>query len=818
MMDWQTDNSSKPVEQPAAPESAVKRSRRGLILLAVAAASLILAGLAFFGSEQQAARQDTAAGEALLHSHTLLHEAADRQDGELVALLVSGTDPDWQSQMIDVAAQALLLDRSLLGLHLETAVPEDVAVYLAPDRQTAEVRSRYRYKPAQMDAGSGEIQLEQTLLYHRQTGEWQLARPETAYRGAVQTVEGRRLTLHYREKDTAVAVRLAADLDTWLARACETIRRLDCPADWRVTLHLETDPLTLAVLADPQNALEAGRNVVLPAPSLMGTPVDEAGYQALQRGYAGYLLAAASADLLNWECCSGSLLFQALVDWDLDQLGLWPWPLTPADYEALFYDSATLAGARRAIDALWDAPLRAAVSRPEWRAVYGLVEFMATREPDAVTPELRYYLLRPGHQWQWYRAGTVAGPSVDDLESAWFDFTMARAAIDPFSPATPPLAWPTQPLQLLCHPGPAAVAVYRYDFAGRQWQKEWELLDHTLLSWLRLPEGQGYLMQVAPLDNSLAPEESQLLWWPDGEQRQLLRDPDGIPWRLMQASPAGPWVILTSSAGLEPRLALLDLEACAGGDCTLQPLDGWPLAWSPDGAWLISQSFNPETVSMLLYRSATDGTSNVRLGAGSAPFWLDDERYGFVQQSPEGGRAVLAGVADDEPQTLFSMAELLAALPELTEDSRVLYRLDLVMVAPANRDHFFILLQHRHEPATYLVHYNRPSDSFSLQGEVDGYALFDARPSPDGRWLGLGTATGNVNSLHLYDLAEKKSKTFSHRRPGDFYRWSADGRWLVSLESDTAAIKLVAPEFDYQQFIPVDFATHRCWAVAWEEE
>jgi hypothetical protein len=825
MFDWPTDKSSEPMELPAAPEEALKRSRRRLTLLAVAAASLVLAGLAFFGLRQEAARQDTAEGEALLHSHNLLREAAGRGDGELAALLVSGADPDWQSQMIAVAAQPLLLDRSLLGLHLETAMPQDVAVHLAPDRQTAEVRSRYAYQAAQMDAGPAEIQLEQTLLYRRQSAGWRLARPDPAFWGATQTVEGRWLTLHYPEKDAAVAERLAADLDAWLARACETLPRLDCPADWRLTLRLETDPLSLAVLADPQNALTAGPNVVLPAPSLIGMPVDEAAYQALQRGYAGYLLAAAGADLLNWECCSGSLLFQALVDWDLHQLGVRPWPLTPADYEALLYDSATLAGARRAIDAFWDVPLLTAVRQPERRAVYGLVEFMATRDPESVTPELRYYLTRPGHQWQWYRAGTVTGPPVDDLERTWFDFTMARAALDPFSPATPPLAWPTQPLQLLCQPNPAAVAAYRYDFAGRQWQKEWELLDHALLSWLRLPEGRGTLLQVRPLDSMLAPQESQLLWWPDGEQRRLLSDDaEGLPWRLMQASPAGPWAVLAAFTGLEPRLALLDLEACAGGDCALQRLDGRPLAWSPDGAWLISQSLNLEPNGANLYLAAVGSADEALLGPGLMPFWLDDERFGYVQEwpgpplSPEV-RVVIAGVTGDEPQTLFSLAELLAALPELTTDYRPPYRLGQVTVAPTGPDHFYFLLHHYDEPATHLVHYDRASRLFSRQGEVAGFAgFYDPHLSPDGRWLVLGSRTQDVVSLHLYDLAEETSKTFNHRWPGDFYRWSADGRWLVSLESDTATIKLVAPAYDFQQFIPIDSGAHRCWAVGWEDE
>jgi hypothetical protein len=136
------------------------------------------------------------------------------------------------------------------------------------------------------------------------------------------------LTLRYRQGEAELARRLGHDLSQAVTDLCLRVEGMTCPADFHVRVQLDPEPNSLLLLATavlPHDQL--AYHYRLPTPSLVGRPLDEAGYQALSRGYAAWLLSGIVADQVGYICCGQATIFRVLLDYQLSQIGLKGWPL-----------------------------------------------------------------------------------------------------------------------------------------------------------------------------------------------------------------------------------------------------------------------------------------------------------------------------------------------------------------------------------------------------------------------------------------------------------------------------------------------------------
>ncbi len=85
------------------------------------------------------------------------------------------------------------------------------------------------------------------------------------------------MTLVYPARDRDIGARLAGDLDKLLAEMCNRLDTQVCPPGLHVRLKLETDPSSLADGRDLANRFSGSVQLELPAPTLTGLPLDEAG-------------------------------------------------------------------------------------------------------------------------------------------------------------------------------------------------------------------------------------------------------------------------------------------------------------------------------------------------------------------------------------------------------------------------------------------------------------------------------------------------------------------------------------------------------------
>lgn len=304
--EWHLEEELWPAKPPAAAKRPTGRlSRRWPVSGLVAFCLVVLVGLLGYRQWQHrlAAVADSATVD-LLVVHGLMQQAAARGDGELLSTLLRGTPDRWQSLQNDLIRAELYLDRPALGLWVHwdalpaaagDAVPE---VHLSPALDRAEVVALLPYLIETIEGATTTVQLQQTLFYERSgTGDhWFLAPPaDTDFRQGWVTDRQEHLTLIYPGRDEAVGRRLALDLNRLLGRLCHEAAVICLPGT-RFEIRLEREPQSLMLLAENYRRVDLGSNprrpsLRLPAPGLVGSPVDEPGYDALYRGYAAWVAA-----------------------------------------------------------------------------------------------------------------------------------------------------------------------------------------------------------------------------------------------------------------------------------------------------------------------------------------------------------------------------------------------------------------------------------------------------------------------------------------------------------------------------------------------
>lgn len=429
--DWQVADelpappSPAPLPSPAEQGTARSRATGRWLLLAILLLALAAGGSWLYGEARQRTESARRATEAeILGSHRLLLQAAAAQDRELATTLLSGRDRAWAAQQRARIEAGTLL--SELGLGLLAEGEEAAVSWLAPALDEAAVTLTQTVRFAG-EAESGL--LARTWLYRRGQGNWLYAPPlePAAYWGQRRQQQLQRLSVQFPARDEALVMRLAAEMERALARACATVA---CPEDLEMVVVLTTQPGNVELPAlDALDQLVLGRgSLYLPTPSLIGEPVDEAGFKLLARAYLRPLLVATlGRELWSWDCCSRAPLFEALLDAQLAQWGVQPWPVTQEHYHYLLerefqlFEDTMASWYGQAFFSWRDTP---------WLQAHGVVEFLLAENPEADLTMLAARLNEAPNYWSW--AFDFLGGRIGDseLQARWDDFARRRAGQD----------------------------------------------------------------------------------------------------------------------------------------------------------------------------------------------------------------------------------------------------------------------------------------------------------------------------------------------------------------------------------------------------
>jgi hypothetical protein len=289
--DWQTEEegAARPVYTPA-PVS----RRTGLVAAAIIASVLVVAVVVVWQIGRQEVIHDREVRDDVNATFGVWRRAVATKDSDLLDTLLLGGEASWTATERELLESGRMLDRSGAGLGLVEdhgqALDVEAHVEIAKDWRSAEITFPVSYSRPE-DNGLQTVQLEQTVPLVREGSRWLLRRPGEEFWGLWRTSGGRLAELTFRERDAAFAGRFLEDLDRDLSQVCARAANGNgCPAETNVNVRLESDPAALFREIDPESPAFIGRTFVLPSPTLVGNPLDEASYQALYALYSGPIL------------------------------------------------------------------------------------------------------------------------------------------------------------------------------------------------------------------------------------------------------------------------------------------------------------------------------------------------------------------------------------------------------------------------------------------------------------------------------------------------------------------------------------------------
>ncbi len=867
--DWQTEEEAVWDDLPdnSEKEQTSRRRRRWPIILLI---FLLLAGAGWAVLRQVNQRVESnseAMRTDIVSSYNLIQLAAEEQDEELFTSILSGRDSDWTTAQSDLFKAGLLKNRTPFGLHLPDNQPfaleeddENLNITFSPNMLEA---TMVRTQPYATSVGAGlteTVSLQETSIYRLGRERWLLAPPLSDFWGSRETLQGNNVKISFPERDKEWAARLLPDLERKLNEMCQTLQDIECPVDRQVEIQLSADPATLAATALPQAARRTNDalRIMLPTPTLVGLPVDEAGYQALYRGYASQMVTALVARFVAYDCCDQLPFFQALVDYQLGQISLKPWPVTAEDYERIRDEQMQLTD----LAELWHSENPDILLNEDGWRVFVVVDYLLQATPEISPATLQRELSRRGSFFGWLngayaddRDGTNSGLHSDLMRQFWLQaYPEATQAGSGFT--VPP---PKQDLHLVCVIADDAESstgqiskLFRYNVLQDDWMEEFNTPNYLFVS--PLPGDEQLLLLEVMVDSG----RWQTGIWRDGGWQPILGERGEYMVSFGHTDPTHTELLgfVFPPDGQDADIMLFNLNDCnAARGCTSQIIPAIP-AWSPDGSHAVFGGepnaqlglIQRERQTVLFDSSAptqnlalhyadrptliagepiTKVASLPRIGEGHAPFWLDNETVAYIagmdgRFSRPAQEIVFTPAGEDNPQLLLNIEDLL----EATQDQAPLERLfwiHYVMVHPDNDELLLVAAFVAWDQQIQLFSYERSSRTVKHLMNAGYTANHTLSISPDGRFLVM---TGNdVDDpdrkrenmlLQVYDIQTGDNTPFlavgADFPPFTTYDWSADGRWLAMM-LDQNLIGLYAPLEGALHLIQT--TASRCTSPSW---
>lgn len=290
---WQTEEAS--VEDEVA--SATQDRRPNKRFLRIVAISTLLVCLTAYWQIQRIHAREEVVRDDIRASYLVWYRAVQNGDRELFLNQISTQETAWRNAQEQLFDKGQLLSWPDLGLKQaspEEAAPQIESIELSPDWQEAEMTVRYGYQAAH-EPGQPIRYFRRlhTLRYQPAAERWLFAPPPPDFWGAQVNTGSALLSLTYPQRDEQLLSRLGQAWQQEIDRLCQEAGKSgeSCLGSSGISLDFTTD--TRQLPSDQSfSPLFLQPRYLLPTPSLVGLPADDAAFSALQEAYAGELLGA----------------------------------------------------------------------------------------------------------------------------------------------------------------------------------------------------------------------------------------------------------------------------------------------------------------------------------------------------------------------------------------------------------------------------------------------------------------------------------------------------------------------------------------------
>jgi hypothetical protein len=349
-------------------------------------------------------------------------------------------------------------------------------------------------------------------------------------------------------------------------------------------------------------------------------------------------------------------------------------------------------------------------------------------------------------------------------------------------------------IRILCKGNPdRSSGVYLYNLADRTWHKEFS--NRPIKEMKGMPAGDGLLLI------EMVEEEGEvrirIILRQDETERILLEDllehdeAQSMNWSLQDRDRRLLVEIPDLRQGVSKYYSY-ELPECTQNGCPpeVHHLLNTP-TWSPDGQQILVRQYG------MIWRQ--QGLQAIPLADGVAPFWIDDETFGFVRQLGDEQIVITRSGPTEEPVPTVTTRTLLDSIPEETRPDQL--AIGYISIVPGNAGEWIILAFGLSPEGiageAFLFNVDRNADEIYLAFRSEKLHSFNL--SPDGQKIAATSYdTQTLNwTMNIYDLPTRSADQINlveHVLSEDppEYNWSPDGDWVLLMSQ--GIIGLIEPE------------------------
>ena len=304
--EWHQDQTDE-VQRLVSDEDLSSSTKRPGLLTGLLLVTVILATMVAWVLERQNRDVESRVREDVILTFDLQQQAVASYDIELFSSLLSSRDRGWKLDQEALFIENHSVNRQNIALSERYEPLAQPSVSLSPDLRTAELTFTRPYSILEQTVANSEMDLALTLVYRLEDNRWILSEPDAGFWGPWQEVPGEFVTIVHPERDAMLAQVLVSEFDFAVGSYCAKIGAgrqyvaALCDGQLPLRIRLSEKVGTLPAISEEAPLPVSNFDVELPAPTLIGVPLNESDYAAyaqlwiqpvLQKIEAGLLAAA----------------------------------------------------------------------------------------------------------------------------------------------------------------------------------------------------------------------------------------------------------------------------------------------------------------------------------------------------------------------------------------------------------------------------------------------------------------------------------------------------------------------------------------------
>ena len=311
-VDWQIIDEDESWAQEPTPETKPHRraSRRGGRVVALISLLAILTAAAYVAWMYHA-RLDQVTGQVQQVARLELKSAAAGDRASFMALQ-DPDDPAWRTRQERSGGRLGPTGLQEFGWEVSGATPEPGRVSLEPGGAIINVAHQFTVA-LPMSGGPTTATLQVPQFWKPTPSGWVHAMPGADFWGTERTQSGKRITVHYFQRDADIVEPLIPYMDDLVARLCDP---LPCPSQISVVFDNSAGPRRAPFVGGDIPAVR------LTSPHLVGLPADTDSRDELYRAFQIQLARTLIARASGRGGYTNRLPSSSIVQWELARVGL----------------------------------------------------------------------------------------------------------------------------------------------------------------------------------------------------------------------------------------------------------------------------------------------------------------------------------------------------------------------------------------------------------------------------------------------------------------------------------------------------------------